>query len=151
MSLSNKSENVNSNEEVYEADFQVSFDGGIDRGISKKKMWYLAVFIVLISAISFGLGRLAFYDNARPNVTISSPLTQDKNGGQVLGTSDSASNDAPSNTNGEVVASKNGTKYHYPWCSGAQRITPTNLITFSSIDEAKKAGYTPASNCKGLK
>lgn len=50
-----------------------------------------------------------------------------------------------------IVASKNGTKYHYPWCSGAKQISDKNKITFNSIEEARKAGYTPASNCKGLK
>ncbi len=49
-----------------------------------------------------------------------------------------------------VVASKSGSKYHLPWCSGAQRIKPENLITFTSRDEAERAGYTPAANCKGL-
>ncbi|HED38129.1 MAG TPA: hypothetical protein ENI76_07790 [Ignavibacteria bacterium] len=49
------------------------------------------------------------------------------------------------------VGSINGSKYHYPWCSGAQRIKESNKIQFSSKEEAIKAGYTPAANCKGLK
>lgn len=49
-----------------------------------------------------------------------------------------------------VVASKSGTKYHLPECAGAKQIKPENLITFSSQDEAEKAGYTPAANCPGL-
>jgi len=48
------------------------------------------------------------------------------------------------------VASKNGTKYHYPWCPGAQSIKEENKIWFSTKEEAEKAGYQPASNCKGL-
>ena len=52
---------------------------------------------------------------------------------------------------GQLVASKGGTKYHFPWCSGAQRISEANKIWFNSVEEARKAGYTPASNCKGLK
>ena len=51
---------------------------------------------------------------------------------------------------GSFVGSKNGTKYHYPWCSGAQRIQPANLIWFSSKKEAEAMGYTPAGNCPGL-
>ncbi len=51
---------------------------------------------------------------------------------------------------GEVVASQNGTKYHYPWCAGARRIASKNLITFASIEEARVAGFLPATNCKGL-
>ncbi len=55
------------------------------------------------------------------------------------------------NTGDIVVASKSGTKYHYPWCSGAKRISPINLVTYASIYDARKAGLTPAANCKGLK
>lgn len=51
---------------------------------------------------------------------------------------------------GQLVGSKNGTKYHYPWCSGAERIKEENKIWFQSAEEAKRAGYTPAANCPGL-
>lgn len=67
--------------------------------------------------------------------------------GQVANPTDAQAN--PSDA--YIVASKNGTKYHYPWCSGAKQISDKNKITFKSIEEARKAGYTPASNCKGLK
>jgi hypothetical protein len=52
---------------------------------------------------------------------------------------------------GQVVASKNGTKYHLPTCPGAKQISDKNKITFNSAEEARAAGYSPASNCKGLK
>jgi hypothetical protein len=48
------------------------------------------------------------------------------------------------------VASKSGTKYHLPWCSGALRIKEENKIFFTSKNEAEKAGYEPAANCKGI-
>jgi len=51
----------------------------------------------------------------------------------------------------QVVASKNGTKYHLPTCAGAKQISDKNKVTFGSIEEARAKGYTPASNCKGLK
>lgn len=51
---------------------------------------------------------------------------------------------------GEVVVSVNGAKYHYPWCPGARSIKEENLRRFSSIQDAKLAGYEPAANCKGL-
>jgi len=50
----------------------------------------------------------------------------------------------------EVVASKNGRVYHYPWCPGASRIRPENVVRFSSPAAAKKAGLRPALNCPGL-
>jgi len=46
-----------------------------------------------------------------------------------------------------VVASKNGTKYYFSWCSGISRISVANKVTFSSAKEAEKAGYTIAANC----
>lgn len=49
-----------------------------------------------------------------------------------------------------VVGSKNSDKYHYPWCSGAKRINPENLISFPSFEAAREAGYSPAGNCPGL-
>lgn len=48
------------------------------------------------------------------------------------------------------VASKNGTKYHLPWCSGALRIKEENKVWFASKAEAEAAGYEPAANCKGI-
>ena len=49
-----------------------------------------------------------------------------------------------------VVASVRGTKYHYPWCTGAVSMSKANKIEFPSIKAAREAGYTPASNCDGL-
>lgn len=48
------------------------------------------------------------------------------------------------------VASKSGTKYHLPWCSGAKRIKEENKIWFATKEAAEAAGYTPAANCKGI-
>lgn len=50
--------------------------------------------------------------------------------------------------NGSIVVSKNGTKYYTPGCSGIKRIKPENIISFASPQEAEKAGYTKAKNCK---
>lgn len=51
---------------------------------------------------------------------------------------------------GQYVASKNGSKYHLPWCPGAKAMNEANKIWFSTKAEAEAAGYTPASNCKGI-
>jgi len=51
---------------------------------------------------------------------------------------------------GKYVASKNGSKYHFPWCSGATRMKEENKIWFETKEAAEKAGYGPAANCKGL-
>ena len=49
---------------------------------------------------------------------------------------------------GSVLGSRNGTKYHFPWCSGAQTIKEENKIWFASEEVAQSAGYTKAANCK---
>lgn len=51
---------------------------------------------------------------------------------------------------GLYVASKNSTKYHLPSCSGAKRIKEENKVWFNSKEEAERAGYEPAKNCKGI-
>lgn len=52
---------------------------------------------------------------------------------------------------GLYVGSKNSDRYHYRWCSGADRINPDNKLFFRSAEQAESAGYKPADNCKGLK
>lgn len=101
----------------------------------------IAIVIVLVALISFGLGRLSKIKEGRAPLTIEN--AQNNAIAQTPSLSDTT-------TKGAVVASKNGTKYHYPWCSGAQSIKEENKIWFNSTEEARKAGYQPASNCKGL-
>ncbi len=106
----------------------------------------IVLIIILVGFGGFGLGRLSVQGTKKTHVTIIENSSQ----------SASVGNTQPINSNtgdvlGGVVASKNGSKYHFPWCSGAQRIADENLLTFNSIKEAQTAGYTPAANCKGLK
>ncbi len=51
---------------------------------------------------------------------------------------------------GKYVASRNGKKYYLPSCSGAKSISEANKIWFSTKEEAEKAGYAPATACKGI-
>jgi len=46
------------------------------------------------------------------------------------------------------VGSVKSNKYHYPDCEWAQKISPVNLICFSSPSEARSKGYTPCRVCK---
>ncbi len=56
----------------------------------------------------------------------------------------------PTPPGGFLVASRSGKKYHFPWCPGADTITEKNKIWFKDEQEARRRGYTPAGNCKGL-
>ncbi|MBI2617891.1 hypothetical protein HYW58_00315 [Candidatus Kaiserbacteria bacterium] len=103
----------------------------------------VVLIIILIGSAGFGLGRLsALQDNVVP-VTV---IQQERSAQASVSTASTAIT-APSDS---VVASKVGTKYHFPWCPGAQQISEKNKITFISAEEARASGYTPAANCKGL-
>ena len=116
---------------------------------------FLGLILILVAFGSFGLGRLSKIEGAKTPIRI-------ENAPEVTAETFSASaseNQSPDNSaqmasatgamNGGLLGSKNGTKYYYAWCAGAQRITAANRIYFASKDDAEVQGYTPASNCKG--
>jgi hypothetical protein len=115
---------------------------------------FMPILIVLVGTASFGLGRLSAYEKGqdRPIEIIGPEATVPKN--ETAAAANAVVPQKQGNTasqqDGKVVGSKNGTKYHFPWCSGAQRIAEANKVWFDSIEAAKAAGYTPAANCKGL-
>ncbi len=95
--------------------------------------YFAPALIVLVGFAGFGLGRLSVLEENRPPIRV------------LAGESARA---APEG--GGVVASKNGAKYHLPWCSGAARIAEENRVWFASAAEARRAGYEPAANCPGI-
>ena len=48
----------------------------------------------------------------------------------------------------KYVASTSGTVFHRPDCRWAQNISPANLVTYASKDEAIKGGKKPCKSCK---
>lgn len=115
---------------------------------SKKHNTPLIVLIIIVVAvISFALGRLSVSEGE-------SQIEISRQGDQAAATTLSELSEIDQERAVEesfVVASKNGTKYHYPWCSGANTISEENKIIFQTNTAARSAGYTPAKNCKGLK
>lgn len=93
--------------------------------------------LLLASSISFTLGLLA-------------GLEAGQGGGMSTLESPTAISEIPATTTGQFVASKSGTKYYLPECSGAARISSANKVFFASASAAVAAGYAPAANCKGL-
>lgn len=112
--------------------------------ILKDKDIFTVIIIILISFSSFGLGRIS-----KTNVS-KTPIVIQNTASVISKSSGNSTGNIASTNSGKYVASKNGLKYHYPWCPGARRIKEVNKIWFNSPDDAKKAGYSPASNCKGL-
>mgnify|MGYP000055943155 CR=1 FL=1 len=98
----------------------------------------LAVIIILIASLSFGLGRLSVIYEREGEFEIVYPETKE---GSVLGAIVSSAG---------YVPSKTGNKYHFPWCPGARAIKEQNKVYFGTKGEAEAAGYQPAGNCKGI-
>jgi hypothetical protein len=135
----------------------------IKEGLDVKKDIFVVLCIILIGLAGFGLGKLSALERGREPVTIkparfivstSTPSSVNKaenitEQAQSVPMS-AAAMIAGESAQGLLVASKSGQKYHFPWCAGASQIADKNKIWFNSYDEAQKAGYTPASNCKGL-
>jgi len=115
--------------------------------LTKSELYTIAL-IILIGFAGFGLGRLSLIEDNREQVRIEFPeylSARVLNAQKTLDGSNTATT-----AQGLLVASKNGSKYHYPWCGGGKRISEKNKIWFDSVEDARKAGYTPAGNCKGL-
>ena len=119
-------------------------------GFYDKKDIVLSVLIILVGLGSFCFGRLSVSEAQKPSITLEyqAPVGAPLAAFEDLQKTVSVVNEGPGSSGGTVVGSKNGTKYHLPWCSGAKRIKEENKIWFASIQEAEKAGYTKAGNCK---
>ena len=103
------------------------------RKMSKKlrDFLYFVAVMVLISLISFFLGRLSVLDSGGREVEIHYPdiveaLTEDD--GELV-----------------VFASKNGSKYYFDWCSS--QVKDSNKVYFNSEEKAQSSGYSLASGC----
>lgn len=117
--------------------------------------WMVVLIIVLVAILSFGLGRLSVsYGEGKleivyPSQEGASAVTSLKGKEQSVQKSSLEAQPLLSGE-GQYVASKNGSKYHFPWCPGARSIKEENKIYFSTKEEAEARGYAPAVNCKGL-
>jgi hypothetical protein len=102
----------------------------------------IVLIIILVGTASFGLGKLSALEKKK------TPISVYKTQESMVATVFSS---IPKEDKGLVVASKSGTKYYYPWCSGVSKIKEENKVWFNTIEEARAKGLTPASNCTGLK
>lgn len=133
--------------------------------LEKIKPFYTFILLVVIGSIFFALGRLSTLEMAKTKVKIEYPNT-DQTSSVIVSekttqnqTVKSVSKPAQPSTvavpalpqSTEVIGSKTGKKYYFPWCGTVKRIKPENQIHFATIEEAKNAGYVAGGNCKGLK
>jgi len=101
--------------------------------IKKQDKLILCIGIILISLISFGLGRLSVGNKSK--IIIQEP--------EIIETQFQVQEKGIINKT--LVGSRNSDKYHLPDCSWADRIKKENQIWFSTAEEAEKIGYKPAS------
>jgi len=110
---------------------------------------FLVALVLLVSFLGFGLWRLHKIASLRQPIRMlgTDPLSESSTMALSGGTVKQNGNTSAV-IKGQVVASKNGTRYHLPTCPGARTIKEVNRITFASEAAAKAAGYTRAANCK---
>lgn len=132
--------------------------------LEKIKPFYTFILLVVIGSIFFALGRLSTLEMAKTKVKIEYPNT-DQTSSVIVSekttqnqTVKSVSKPAQPSTvavpalpqSTEVIGSKSGKKYYFPWCGTVKRIKPENQVHFANVDDARKAGFNPGGNCKGL-
>lgn len=125
--------------------------------------YMLTALIIVVSCLSFYLGRMSVArENIQPlsmpaSIVQYNTILENTNATSSKKTTDIGTTTSGTETSliskeaqGKYVASKKGTKYHLPWCPGAKQIKEENKLWFDSTEEAEKAGYAKATNCKGL-
>lgn len=122
------------------------------------KTWIIILIIILVSIISYFLGRNSVkndknYDssqtanisqyssNTEQNTLSTSPVEASKNQNMT-----NLSSQSSSNNTGSIYASPNGSKYYLPWCNGGKSLK--SKIYFKTEIEAQSKGYTKSSTCK---
>ncbi|MES2087365.1 MAG: hypothetical protein V4467_00010 [Patescibacteria group bacterium] len=132
---------------------KIKFSSWLSEGSQR---YYTTILIILVGLSSFGLGRLSVANTSREPITIEQGSEAIKNIDTTKLQATAIQSLAPTQPAGTakaggIVASKNGTKYYFPWCGSANNIAEKNKVWFNSEAEARAKGYEPASNCKGLK
>ena len=108
----------------------------------RQKDIFLVFCMVLISVISFNLGRINSLEKTSISITGGEANVYSASGQKEAGT-----DKKPVKIDKRVVASKNSDKYHFTWCSRAKRIKEENKIWFENEAVAQAAGYVKAGNC----
>ena len=114
--------------------------------------FFTAIVIILVAFAGFGLGRLSALEGKKTPVLIERNLSLLPSSDEAVFNKNLTSGKTVQNPSEKsFVAAKSGTRYYFPWCGGVSRIKEETKIWFASEEEARKAGFTPAANCAGLK
>ena len=133
----------------------IEFD---ERGEIVSPLWqrqlYLAIVIILVASLSFGIGRITVLTNREPIKIEYDPSVSNAqfliSNFQSIINEDSLKNEKLKIENSfntaSVYASSKGTRYYFTHCKSS--VSEKNKITFDSEATAEAAGYTLALNCK---
>lgn len=122
----------------------------------KKKQGMMALLVLgVLIVILFGLGMFLLGRFSAQNGSLGNnevlieypPIVANYGAGNQVSVAQTITGSALNGTTGQLVASKNGTKYYHLDCGGVSRIKEENKTYFNSIDEAENAGYEPAAGC----
>jgi len=111
---------------------------------------FIATIILSVAFLSFFLGRISVLQEERGQFQVIYPEGQQAFVAGATEPQNEENKTTVSESEKNYVASKTGSKYHFPWCSGAKAIKEENKVYFATKAEAERAGYDPAANCKGL-
>ena len=106
--------------------------------------------LLLCCSAAFGFGVLAGKEMEKGKDGGKLWIEELSKEGRVLPAAAAVATEPPAPITGTYVASKTGTKYHLPGCSGAKRIKEENKVWFETKEQAAAAGYEPAANCPGI-
>ena len=123
-----------------------TFDKGRFELKSGGKDIAVGLIIILVGTAGFGLGRLSRISEAPTPVSFTGAIPF----ADQTATLARSQSPGVENSGGIYVASKNGRTYALPTCPSANTISEANKIWFTTKEEAERAGYRAAANCKGI-
>jgi len=122
----------------------VSFDNsGQVVHFSFVRKFFLAMVIILVALLAFGIGRLSVEGKREPVKIINAEVGSRNQEASNINQTASVINTM---NDGEVYASSKGTKYYYSYCKST--VSDKNKVVFATAKLAESAGYTLSATCK---
>lgn len=121
--------------------------------LQKINPFYNLLLILFLALIFFALGRISALEELHSPIKIQYPkarVEKSQTSSVIQSGVSFPDADTTPNSDGSVIGSKSGKKYYFPWCGTVKRIKPENQVKFASAEDARKAGFLPGGNCKGL-
>ena len=107
------------------------------KGVYTDERFLYILIIIAVAIGSFYTGRMSLKHQNTQSVSIY------KNTGSVANIMDNLSDT-------KAYASKIGSRYYMAWCPGKDGLSPKNLISFQTWQDAERAGYKLADDCPHL-